>query len=178
MPPRTGESQQGENRFSLKQISLASLRMRILPTRWAILWWTSFFGGRGGCLIREARGASTNSHLLWLLVFLSLLLARAAALLCSTHDSVLESDSPVSPPNITDAWDPDCCHYLHPASICIIINGSDLAPRSGILIKYIICQILCSSTFLHLKYFPPADTKTHQRFLQPGQPLTHPSMFH
>ena len=61
-------------------------------------------GGMGGrvWLIREARGASTNSHLLWLLVFLSLLLARAAALLCSTHDSVLESDSPVSPPNITD----------------------------------------------------------------------------
>ena len=78
--------------------------MRILPTRWAILWWTSFFWGEGGvCLIREARGASTNSHLLWLLVFLSLLLARAAALLCSTHDSVLESDSPVSPPNITES---------------------------------------------------------------------------
>ena len=107
MPPRTGESQQGENRFSLKQISLASLRMRILPTSFMVD--KFFWVGRGGgvCLIREARGASTNSHLLWLLVFLSLLLARAAALLCSTHDSVLESDSPVSPPNITDAWEPD-----------------------------------------------------------------------
>ena len=42
-----------------------------------------------------------NPHLLWLLLkVLNLLLARAAALLCSTHsDSVLESDSPVfSPP--------------------------------------------------------------------------------